>query len=156
MSEIHGRALTYHICNIGWLAFIIGCAVAPSLGSLIAFRFLSGAFGSCSITNAGGSIADMIPEQKRGAYMGLFSIGPLLGPIIGPVAGGFLSAAKGWRWIFWFLSIVGSTLTITMAIFMRETYAPLLLERKAAARRKETGNDNFQPKLNSGLSPPKS
>lgn len=151
MSEIYGRAITYHICNVGWLAFIIGCALAPSLGSLIAFRFLSGAFGSCSITNGGGSISDMIPKEKRGAYMGLFSVGPLLGPVIGPVAGGFLSAAKGWRWIFWLLTIVGGVLTIAMFVFMRETYAPLLLERKAAAQRKETGNDNLRSKLDSGL-----
>ncbi|CAI4219316.1 unnamed protein product [Parascedosporium putredinis] len=85
--------------------------------------------------------------------MAIFSIGPLLGPIIGPVAGGFLADAEGWRWIFWVLAIAIAVLAIGMAIFMRETYAPVLLERKAARLRKETGNPLLRSKLDTGLSP---
>jgi multidrug resistance protein len=101
LSEIYGRLMVYHLCNVGFIAFLVACALAPSLNSLIAFRFLSGVFGSCPLTNGGGSIADMIVQEKRGAAMAAFSIGPLFGPVVGPVAGGFLAAAEGWRWVFW-------------------------------------------------------
>lgn len=153
LSEIYGRVPVYHGCNIGFVAFLAACALAPNLNALIVFRFISGAFGSCPLTNGGGSIADMIRQEKRGAAMATFSIGPLIGPIVGPVAGGFLAASKGWRWVFWVLVIVAGFVTIIMVFFMRETYAPVILQRKTNRLRKETGNQLLRSKLDSGLSP---
>jgi len=153
LSEIYGRLFVYHICNIGFIAFLVGCALAPSLEALIVFRFLSGAFGSCPLTNGGGTIADMITQEKRAGAMAVFSIGPLLGPIIGPVAGGFLADAEGWRWVFWVLVILVSVVTVAMFCFARESYAPVLLQRKTERLRKETGNDLLRSKLDAGLSP---
>ena len=75
----------------------------------------------------------------------------LLGPVIGPVCGGFLAQAEGWRWIFWVLSIAAGVASIWCFIFARETYAPILLERKAKRLRKETGNPNLVSKLDLGI-----
>lgn len=152
MSEIYGRTVVYHVCNVGFVAFLIACAVAPTLNTLIVFRFFSGAFGSCPLTNGGGSISDMIRQEKRAAAMSAFSIGPLLGPIIGPVAGGFLAAAKGWRWVFWVLAIVAGSVALPMLVLMRETYAPVIIQRKVVRLRKETGNPLLRSKLDIGLS----
>jgi multidrug resistance protein len=152
LSEIYGRTPVYHICNIGFIAFVVGCALAPTLDALIAFRFLSGIFGSCPITNGGGSIADMITQEKRAAAMAAFSVGPLLGPIIGPVAGGFLADAKGWRWVFWLLVIIAGVVAVVLFGFMKETYAPVILQRKVDRLRKQTGNDLLRHKLDVGLS----
>lgn len=153
LSEIYGRLWVYFISLLLFGIFVVACALAPSLSTLIAFRFLSGVFGACPLTNGAGTITDMIVQEKRGVAMAIFSIGPLLGPIIGPVAGGFLADAEGWRWIFWVLAIAIGVLAIGMVIFMRETYAPALLERKAARLRKETGNELLRSKLDVGLSP---
>lgn len=152
LSEIYGRHYIYLGSLLFFGVFVIACAEAPSLDALIGFRFLSGIFGACPLTNGAGTIADMIPQERRGAAMAAFSIGPLLGPIVGPVAGGFLADAKGWRWVFWVLAIVAGALGVAMPIFMRETYAPVLLARKAARLRKETGNEMLRSKLDSGLS----
>lgn len=152
LSEIYGRNIVYHICNVGFLGFIIGSALAPSLNALIVFRFLSGIFGSCPITNGGGSIADMVAQEHRGTAMSIYSVGPLLGPIVGPIAGGFLASAKGWRWVFWLVTIVSGCLSVVCAIFMRETYAPVLLQRKTMRLRAETGNDLLRSRLDIGLS----
>ncbi|EJT80920.1 cycloheximide resistance protein [Gaeumannomyces tritici R3-111a-1] len=153
LSEIYGRTILYHICNLGFIAFVIGCALAPTLEALIVFRFFSGLFGSCPITNGGGTIADMIPQEKRAAAMSVFTIGPLLGPIIGPVIGGFLADVEGWRWNFWLLAILGGFIAICMILVLRETYAPVLLQRKTQKLRAETGNANLRSKLDIGLSP---
>lgn len=152
-SEIYGRHWIYMISLVLFGIFVIACAVAPTLESLIVFRFFSGVFGACPLTNGAGTIADMIAQEKRGAAMAAFSIGPLLGPIIGPVAGGFLADAKGWRWVFWVLAILIAVLSILMPVVMRETYAPILLQRKTERLRKETGNDLLRSKLDVGLSP---
>jgi len=42
--------------------------------------------------------------------MSFLAMGPLLGPVIGPVAGGYLSQAGGWSWVFWLLAIMSETL----------------------------------------------
>lgn len=152
LSEIYGRHWIYLGSLVLFGVFVIACAVAPTLESLIVFRFFSGVFGACPLTNGAGTIADMITQDKRGAAMAGFSIGPLLGPIIGPVAGGFLADAKGWRWVFWILAIIVGALLVLMPLIMRETYAPILLKRKAARLRKETGNDLLRSKLDDGLS----
>ena len=46
---------------------------------LIAFRFFAGCFGVCPVTLGGASISDLIPQEKRGASMSLFGMGPLMG-----------------------------------------------------------------------------
>ncbi|KAK8072783.1 hypothetical protein PG996_006131 [Apiospora saccharicola] len=153
LSEIYGRLYVYHASMVGFIVFVVACAVAPNMGSLIAFRFFSGVFGSCPVTNASGSIADMVPQEGRAAAMAAISIGPLMGPIIGPVAGGFLADAEGWRWNFWLLAIVGGVIALACVFVLRETYHPVLLERRAKRLRKSTGNMQLRSKLDIGLSP---
>jgi hypothetical protein len=50
-SELYGRAIIYHICNIGFIIFTVACAVSSDLSMLIAFRFFQGCFGSAPVTN---------------------------------------------------------------------------------------------------------
>ncbi|KAL8806222.1 MAG: hypothetical protein Q9182_001497 [Xanthomendoza sp. 2 TL-2023] len=153
MSEEYGRSPIYLVCNVGFIIFTIACAVSSNLNMLIAWRFFQGAFGSAPLTIGGGTIADIIVQEKRGAVMAIWAMGPLLGPVIGPVAGGFLCQAKGWRWVFWLIAIVAGAITISSCIFLRETYPPILLERKANRLREETGNPALKSRLGSNLSP---
>lgn len=147
LSEMYGRLPLYHICNVLFVIFNVACALAPNLGGLIAFRLLAGLAGSCPLTIGAGSLADMISRERRGAAMSSWALGPLFGPVIGPVAGGYLSQAKSWRWSFWVVSILAGAITIMAFVFMRETYAYTILDRKTKKLRKETGN----PKLRSAL-----
>ncbi|KAI8713634.1 MFS domain-containing protein [Fusarium sp. LHS14.1] len=151
LSEMWGRVPVYHVCNVFFLAFTIACAVAPSLDTLIVFRFLAGTFGAAPMTNGGGSIADMFPAEERAGVMAVFSVGPLIGPIIGPVIGGFLTDAKGWRWDFWVIAMVSGAIMLGMFVTMKESYAPVILERKTIRLRKETSNDRLRSKLDTGL-----
>jgi hypothetical protein len=81
LSEIYGRLPIYHVCNVGFLALTIACAVSTNLNMLIAFRFLEGVFGSAPLTNGGGTIADLFVQEKRGRAMSTFAMGPIVGPI---------------------------------------------------------------------------
>ncbi|KAJ9619098.1 hypothetical protein H2204_012809 [Knufia peltigerae] len=153
LSELYGRLPVYLVTNVLFIIFTIACAVAPSLGSLIGFRFLAGSAGSAPLVLGGGSVADLYPREKRGSKMAVFSIGPLIGPVAGPVAGAFLAEDVGWRWVFWVITIAAGIVVIACFIFMRETYAPVLLERKAAHLRKSTGNQDLRSKLSTDDSP---
>ena len=59
--------------------------------------------GASPLTLGGGTIADLIPQERRGMAMAMWVLGPTLGPTIGPVAGGFISGSLDWRWNFWIL-----------------------------------------------------
>lgn len=126
LSELYGRLWIYHICNAIFLGFAIGCALAKNMPMFIVFRFITGCAGSAPLTIGGGTVADVMPQEKRGAAMAVFAMGPLLvsiqtlhasmmsspltqtsqGPVIGPVIGGFLSQELDWRWAFWLLAMI--------------------------------------------------
>jgi multidrug resistance protein len=106
LSEIYGRWVMYNIGNILFTVFTVGTALSNSIGMIMAFRFLMGLAGSVPITIGSGSIADIMPIEKRGRAMSVWALGPLLGPCIGPVAGGYLTQAAGWRWVFWLIVIL--------------------------------------------------
>lgn len=85
--------------------------------------------------------------------MGAFSVGPFLGPAIGPVAGGFLSHAAGWRWVFWLVTITAGAISFVFLLLAKETYAPVLLQRKVDRAKKETGNGHLHHILDKRISP---
>ncbi|KAH8647442.1 multidrug resistance protein [Tricladium varicosporioides] len=153
LSEIYGRLYIYYVMNVLFLIFTIACAVSSNLGMLVGFRFLAGVAGSAPLANGGGTITDLIVQEKRGAAMAFFAIGPLLGPIIGPVAGGYLAQAKGWRWVFWLIAIISGAYTIFAFFFMRETYGKIILQKKTDKLIKATGNKSLKSALNDGHTP---
>ncbi|PWW75238.1 MFS general substrate transporter [Tuber magnatum] len=150
-SELWGWQIVYNISNLGFLLCTIGCAEARRLGMLAAFRFLAGAFGAAPLTIGGGSVTDVFAVQERGVAMAILIFGPLLGPVIGPVGSGFLIEAAGWRSVFWVLAAASAVITLATFTFLNETYAPRILERKAASLRKSTGNPRRRSKLSSQL-----
>ncbi|KAK2746151.1 hypothetical protein FQN55_005780 [Onygenales sp. PD_40] len=140
MSEIYGRSIIYHVGNFLFTAFTIGCALAQNVETLIACRVLAGLCGGATMTNPGGTIADMIAVGRRGAVLSLLGGVDVISPVLGPSAGGYIASAWGWRWMFWFLGILSGVFGIFSLFVLRETFAPVILERKAERLRKSTGN----------------
>ncbi|KIW13770.1 hypothetical protein PV08_08961 [Exophiala spinifera] len=153
LSELYGRLVVYHTCNVFYIGFIIGCALAKNTGMFLTFRFLAGSAASGPLTVGGGTVADVIPPAQRGKAMSLFVVGPLLGPVLGPIVGGFVSDSIGWRWTFWIITILAGVSFATSIFFLRETNAAVLLEWKAARLRKETVNTALVSKMDRGLPP---
>ncbi|KAJ6166523.1 MFS general substrate transporter [Penicillium chermesinum] len=147
LGYLYGRVPVYHACNAVLLIFTIACAVAQTLPQLMVFRFLAGVAGVCPLTIGAGTVADMVYREQRAGVMALWSMGPYMGPVIGPIAGGFLVEATNWRWVFWVLSITIGVVLVATVLCYRESYAPVLLTRKAARLRKETGDSNIRSKF---------
>ncbi|KAL5334664.1 major facilitator superfamily domain-containing protein [Aspergillus crustosus] len=138
-SELFGRQIVYFVSYLAFTAFNCGCAGAQNAWTLIILRFFAGSFGSSPLTNAGGVIADMFPARQRGVAMSLFASAPFLGPVLGPIIGGFLGMNAGWRWVMGFLGAFAGALWIAGTLFMPETYAPVLLRRRAEKLSKLSG-----------------
>ncbi|RAL06922.1 MFS transporter [Aspergillus homomorphus CBS 101889] len=153
LSELYGRLPLYHACNMLFTAFNIACAVAPGMSSLIGFRFLAGSFGSAPLALGAGTLADCIAPDRRGLAIAVWAVGPVIGPVVGPVCGGFLTQNASWRWVFWVIAIAAGVVTAASFIILRETYAPILLERKAKRLRREAGNYQLRSALHRDLTP---
>lgn len=139
LSEVVGRQYPF-ILSFGAMAVLLaGCAASPNIECLIVLRFFAGAFGSAPLTNAGGVISDMFPARQRALALSLFAAGPFMGPALGPIIGGFLGMAAGWRWVEGFLAALAGFSWLTMALFVPETYAPILLRRRAERLSRLTG-----------------
>lgn len=81
LSELYGRLIIYHISNVIYLSFTLGCMFSTNTGMFLVFRFLCGCAASGPMTIGGGSIADLFPQEERGKAMAMFGLGPLLGPV---------------------------------------------------------------------------
>ncbi|KAJ5335744.1 uncharacterized protein N7506_005680 [Penicillium brevicompactum] len=140
LSELFGRQILFIITYAGLTAFNAGVAGSKNVWTLIILRFFAGSFGSSPLTNAGGVIADMFPAKKRGVAMSLFAGAPFLGPVIGPIAGGFIGMSNGgWQWVMGFLAALSGAVWVIGSLVIPETYAPVLLRRRAEKLSRLTG-----------------
>ncbi|EXJ62420.1 hypothetical protein A1O7_02855 [Cladophialophora yegresii CBS 114405] len=122
-----------------YIIFTAVCAAAQNITALVILRLLCGTLGSAAFVIPGGQISDMFEAEQRGMAQAVYSAAPFLGPTLGPTVGGFLSPAAGWRWLFGFLALYAAALTVLGIIFVPETYAPVLLRRRAKLLSKATG-----------------
>jgi MFS family permease len=105
LSEVYGRRVIYwttYVMLTLWTA--VTCA-SQNIAQVLVFRCLSGLFGSSPLSNAGGTIADVLDQKQRGIGMAFFAAAPFLGPALGPISGGFIGLTSGWRWVEGFLAI---------------------------------------------------
>jgi EmrB/QacA subfamily drug resistance transporter len=112
LADIYGRVKLY---NLGFAVFTIGsglCSIAPNGISLVLFRLLQGVGGALIFSNNAAILTDAFPANERGRAIGFNLVMGVSGSVIGLVAGGFLTAALGWRSIFWINLPVGIFATV--------------------------------------------
>ncbi|KAI0090532.1 MFS polyamine transporter [Irpex rosettiformis] len=131
LSEVYGRVIVLQLANMTFLVFNLVCGFATNKGEFMAFRFLSGLGGSAPLSVGGGMLSDLWNADKRGKAISVYSLAPLLGPAIGPIAGGFIAQYSKWQWVFWSITVANGVVQVLGFLLMRETYAPVLLKRKA-------------------------
>jgi EmrB/QacA subfamily drug resistance transporter len=77
------------------------CGAAPSLGVLIAARCIQG-LGAAAIFSVNvAMITRSFPPAEHGRALGINAVLVALGVSVGPTAGGVLTHALSWRWIFY-------------------------------------------------------
>ena len=128
--------------------FQVPVAVAQDLQTIMVFRFLCGVFGCAPLAIVAGALADFWDPVSRGVSVALFAASTFLGPVVGPIAGGFIVHSHlGWRWTAWVTLIAASVFGIIAVFTVPETFAPVILQRRAARLRLETRNWAFHSAL---------
>ncbi|KNG84012.1 MFS transporter [Aspergillus nomiae NRRL 13137] len=152
LSEILGRQAVFIGTFAAFTAFNVGAACSPNIPTLLLCRFFAGAFGSSSLVNTGGVIADLFPSEERNTPMSIFTASLFFGPTLGPIIGSFIGMAEGWRWIQGFIAVMSGVLWIAGSLIIPETYSPVLLRRRARILSAQTGKQ-YRSKLEETQSP---
>ncbi|KZP14003.1 MFS general substrate transporter [Athelia psychrophila] len=144
-SELVGRQIIYRVSMVCYTLVILGQALAPNIEVMLITRFFAGFFASAPLTNSGGVLVDIWDPATRGHAVAIFAACVALGPVCGPFVGGFVSTSHlGWRWVFWIVMIVSWVVTVAVGCIMPETFAPVLLQRKAIKMRAEKPVENAE------------
>ena len=96
-----------------------------------------------TVAIGGGVLSDLFSAEQRGRALSLYSLAPLLGPAIGPIAGAYISQETSWRRIFYSTTIACAIVQGLGVFYLRETYTPVLLQRRKLKLIKETGNTDL-------------
>jgi DHA2 family multidrug resistance protein len=103
-----GRKRFFLICIVFFTVSSLLCGIAPSLGLLLLFRVLQGAFGGGLQPMAQAILGDSFPPAKRGLAFALYGITAICAPAIGPTLGGWITDNYSWRWVFYINVPVGA------------------------------------------------
>ncbi|KAK5046398.1 hypothetical protein LTR84_008200 [Exophiala bonariae] len=144
LSEFYGRRPIYIVAYVFFTTWLIPCAVAKNLATMLVARFFDGLAGSAFLSVAGGTVGDMFNHDQLQAPMMIYSAAPFLGPSIGPIIGGFINQYASWRWSYYVLLIWSGVMLLCMIFLIPETYMPVVLRNKARLMRKETGEPRWK------------
>ena len=100
LGDIYGERRVFALGVAAFGVASLGCALAPTIGWLVAARALQGVASAMLTPASLAVIVNTFPESERGAAIGAWTAWGTIAAVIGPLLGGELLAIGSWRWIF--------------------------------------------------------
>ncbi|KAF2848801.1 MFS multidrug transporter-like protein [Plenodomus tracheiphilus IPT5] len=147
LSEYYGRRPVYIVSYGIFLLLLLGTTYVESLGPFLILRVFSGYFASTTISNFGGTIADLFHHHDTGPAMSWFLWAATGGSPTGFVLFSFVAHGRSWHDVFRIMFFICFAFWIIMVIalyFLGETRHSVILLRRARALRKATGNEDLE------------
>ena len=101
LSDMIGRKVPLYMGLALFSISSIGCALAPSIGALIAFRFLQGLGACAGMVIPRAIVRDLHTGVDATRLMSLLMLVFSISPILAPLTGSFVIQLGGWRSVFW-------------------------------------------------------
>jgi DHA1 family bicyclomycin/chloramphenicol resistance-like MFS transporter len=102
----------------------VGCALAPSIGLLLACRLVAGIGAAGSTTLVMAIVRDVFTGQAARVQISTVSMVMSVAPMIAPSIGGLMLLLGGWRFIYSLLAIAGIVLLAAVWCGLTETRPP--------------------------------
>jgi EmrB/QacA subfamily drug resistance transporter len=122
LSDLYGRRRLFVVSITIFVAGSALCAVAQSIGELVAFRALQGIGAGGLLPLSQAAIADLFSPRERGRYQGFIGAMWALAAVAGPLLGGTLTDHASWRWIFLINLPLGALALVVVARTMPATF----------------------------------
>ncbi|KAK9361959.1 major facilitator superfamily domain-containing protein [Lipomyces starkeyi] len=141
ISEVYGRKIDVIVPFFISGLFAIGVATANNLQTVLIMRSFQGLFDGAPVSNSGGVLGDIWRPEAHGVALGGLHL-------LRSVGAAFLvSSSNGWRWTSYLCAIYTFTIAIISAIFIPESYHPVLLSKEAKKLRTSTQNWAWHSRL---------
>lgn len=124
LSDMYGRKAPLYAGLAVFAIGSVGSALAPTIESLIAFRFLQGLGASAGMVVPRAVVRDLHTGTEAARLMSLLMLVFSVSPILAPLTGSFIIDAAGWRWVFWAVLIAAGIAAVLLATSLRETRPP--------------------------------
>lgn len=102
----------------------VGCALAPNIESLIAFRVLAGAGACAGMVIPRAIVRDLHTGVEATRLTSLLMLVFSVSPILAPLAGSVMIALADWRGIFWAVTVAAVLAMAMMSLWLAESRAP--------------------------------
>ena len=112
-SDMLGRKLPLYFSLVLFGIASVGCALAPDIETLIAWRFVQGLGASAGMVIPRAIVRDLHTGVDAARLMSLLMLVFSVSPILAPLCGSLLIEWVGWRSVFWAVTaIAGISLAI--------------------------------------------
>jgi EmrB/QacA subfamily drug resistance transporter len=120
LGDLFGERRVFALGVAGFGAASLLCALAPSIGFLIAARALQGVAGALLTPSSLAVIVATFPAEERGPAIGTWTAFGAIAAVIGPFGGGLLIQVASWRWVFLInLPLVVACVALILAVIPR-------------------------------------
>ena len=121
LSDRYGRKPVL-LAGCGLFAFAsAACAIAPSINSLVAWRFFQGAGAGAGMTLMLAMVRDLFEGATARVQLSYISLVINIAPIIAPTIGVGILAIANWRSIYGLLAVGGLILLLAIALGLDES-----------------------------------
>ena len=100
LGDIFGERRVFLLGVAGFGATSLLCAVAPTIGLLVAFRALQGIAGALLTPSSLAVIVATFSERERGPAIGTWTAWGTIAGALGLLVAGLILNVASWRWIF--------------------------------------------------------
>ncbi len=121
VSDMYGRRPPLIAGMAIYIIGAIGCALAPSVHALIAFRFIQGLGAGAGAVIARAIVRDLHTGPEAARLMSLLMLVFSISPLLAPLAGSFIVSVGTWRDIFWVLTAFGVLGAFLVTFILNET-----------------------------------
>jgi DHA1 family bicyclomycin/chloramphenicol resistance-like MFS transporter len=99
----------------------VGCALAPSIESLVFWRFVQGAGAAAGSVIVFAVVRDLFTGTAARARFAYVNVVAMIAPMIAPTLGGLIAAWAGWRAVFFCLAIGSTLLALVITLSLEES-----------------------------------
>lgn len=124
VSDMLGRKAPLYFGLVLFMIGSVGCALAPSIGVLIAFRFVQGIGACAGMVVPRAIVRDLHTGPEAAKLMSLLMLVFSISPILAPLAGSGVIAVGGWRTVFWVVLVAAALGLILLWKALPETRPP--------------------------------
>ncbi|KAL3421564.1 MFS transporter [Phlyctema vagabunda] len=139
LGSIFGIRRVFKVGLFLFMAFSILCAAVKQPVAFLVGRALQGIAAALTIPTGQASLKSFFPSpDQHHISLAVWGASGATGFVLGPIIGGLFEGTQGWRWIFWFTTILTGALFVISLFLLRTPQEDKVVFKKSAVEQFRT------------------